>query len=57
MTPQQLEEARLTIDENPKIKVVDRNGNTDIIKIEQIGIINMNENNRQPQTNKYKKVF
>ena len=37
LTEEQLEEARETAEENPDTKtVVDRNGNTDSIKIEQI---------------------
>ena len=52
MTPQQLEEARHTIEENPNIiAVVDRNANTDSIKFERIDSISINEKNNQSQTN------
>ena len=52
MTPQQLAEARHTIVEKPNIiRVVDRNGNTDSIKTEQIDNLNNNEINNQPHTN------
>ena len=45
MTEEQLEEARETAEENPdSITVVDRNGNTDSINIEQIENININAN-------------
>ena len=46
MTEEQLEEARETAEENPDtITVVDRNGNTDATKIEQIENMNTNYKN------------
>ena len=45
MTEEQLEAARETAEENPNtIAVVDRNGNTDSIKIERIENIYINTN-------------
>ena len=48
MSEEQQEEARRDAEENPDvITVVDRNGNTNETKIEQIEDINMNTNNNQ----------
>ena len=51
MTEEQLEEARETAEENSDtITVVDRNGNTELIKIEQIENININTNYKNEPT-------
>ena len=51
MTPEPQEKARLKIEENPNIfTVVDRNGNTESIKVEHLDNININDIINQPQT-------
>ena len=58
MTEEQPEEARETAEEKPDtITVVDRNGNADSIKIEQIENININKNYvNEPATQKSSRV-
>ena len=55
MSEEQQEETRRDAHENPdELTVVDRNGNTHSIKIEQIKDINMNANNNQNKITKRK---
>ena len=57
MTEELLEEARETAEENPDtITVVDRNGNTDSMKIEQLENTNKHKLRKEPTIQKSTRV-